>query len=166
MKPMVVTLATVMIALVSHSATSQMGGMRGHGMMEKGHMMGGAGMSENAAARHRHFMRHGIEAAYADKSNPLELTHQVLETGEQLYTSYCASCHGESGHGNGPAASSLDTNPANIAAFSRMPMANDAYLYWTIAEGGAPVDSAMPAFKDSLEEEEIWSLISYLRAGL
>ncbi|MWJ28124.1 c-type cytochrome [Halomonas sp. ZH2S] len=166
MKPMIVAVATLMISVASHSATSQMGGMRGNSMMEEGHMMGGAGMGDISRLRHRYFMRHGIDTTYADKSNPLDPNPPVLETGERLYTNNCASCHGESGLGDGLAADSLNPKPANITAFSRMPMASDAYLYWTIAEGGAPVNSAMPAFQQNLEEEEIWSLITYLRAGL
>ena len=45
-------------------------------------------------------------------------------------------------------------------------MANDAYLYWTIADGGNPIDTDMPAFNESLSEDEIWSVILYLRRGL
>ncbi|XKH61638.1 cytochrome c [Halomonas sediminis] len=162
MKPMIVAVATLMISVASHSATSQMGGMRGNSMMEEDHMMGGAGRGDISRLRYRYFMRYGIDTTYAKKSNPLDPTHDVLEMGERLYTNNCASCHGESG----PAADSLNPKPTNITAFSRMPMASDAYLYWTIAEGGAPVDSAMPAFQQNLEEEEIWSLITYLRVGL
>lgn len=44
-----------------------------------------------------------------------------------------------------------------------MPMATDGYLFWTIAEGGAPVGSAMPAFKQTLKEDDIWKIITYLR---
>jgi mono/diheme cytochrome c family protein len=44
-----------------------------------------------------------------------------------------------------------------------MPMASDGYLYWTIAEGGEPVGSAMPAFGDALSEDEIWQIVAYLR---
>jgi mono/diheme cytochrome c family protein len=45
-------------------------------------------------------------------------------------------------------------------------MANDAYLYWTINDGGKPIDTDMPAFDESLSDDEIWSVILYLRRGL
>lgn len=45
-------------------------------------------------------------------------------------------------------------------------MAGDEYLYWTIAEGGEPLNTAMPAFKRMLEQDEIWRIIVYLRRGL
>lgn len=44
-------------------------------------------------------------------------------------------------------------------------MLNDEYLFWTISEGGAPVGSAMPAFKEMLTEEEIWKIVVAMRAG-
>ena len=46
-------------------------------------------------------------------------------------------------------------------------MTSDAYLYyWTIAEGGQPVDTDMPAFKETLSSNEIRSIVSYVRNGL
>jgi mono/diheme cytochrome c family protein len=44
-----------------------------------------------------------------------------------------------------------------------MPMASDSYLFWTISEGGAPVGSAMPPFKQTLTDDEIWKIITYVR---
>ncbi|WP_425511160.1 c-type cytochrome [sulfur-oxidizing endosymbiont of Gigantopelta aegis] len=37
------------------------------------------------------------------------------------------------------------------------------YLNWTISEGGSPINSPMPAFKNQLNEQQIWQIISYLR---
>jgi mono/diheme cytochrome c family protein len=42
-------------------------------------------------------------------------------------------------------------------------MASDGYLFWTIAEGGAPVGSAMPPFKGVLGDDQVWQVIAYLR---
>jgi len=44
-----------------------------------------------------------------------------------------------------------------------MPIATDGYLFWAIAEGGIPIGTGMPAFKDALSERETWQLILYLR---
>ncbi|MEO8677860.1 MAG: cytochrome c [Vicinamibacterales bacterium] len=38
--------------------------------------------------------------------------------GHELFRTYCASCHGESGHGNGPAADSLRHLPPDLARYS------------------------------------------------
>ena len=49
----------------------------------------------------------------------------------------------------------------------RVPMMrSDSYLYWSIAQGGAPFDTAMPAFKDALSADDIWSIVHFLRAGV
>ena len=54
-------------------------------------------------------------------------------------------------------------NPA-IATFSTMRKASDAYLYWTISEGGLRLETAMPPFKTALDSEQIWEIILYLRS--
>ncbi len=41
-----------------------------------------------------------------------------VEGGRALYTTYCASCHGTSGRGDGPVAAQLVTKPANLAEFA------------------------------------------------
>ena len=45
-------------------------------------------------------------------------------------------------------------------------MSSDAYLYWTVAEGGTPIESGMLPFKQTLTAEQIWIVIHYVREGL
>ena len=126
------------------------------GMMRDGHM--------NMSMKRHHFvMMNGIDKKYANKENPLEENAENALLGKKLYEQNCASCHGVTGVGDGEAGKSLNPRPANIATFSRMPMATDSYLYWTIAEGGAPIGTAMPPFRETLKEEDIWKIITYLR---
>ena len=40
-------------------------------------------------------------------------------SGEEMYKTYCAVCHGTDGQGNGPAASALKTPPANLTQLSK-----------------------------------------------
>jgi len=40
-------------------------------------------------------------------------------SGKQMYVSYCAPCHGMDGRGQGPAASALRIQPADLTALSR-----------------------------------------------
>jgi len=129
------------------------------GMMGPGHMRMNMSMQ-----RHHFVMMNGIDPKYASKVNPLPTSAENLGAGEHLYRQNCASCHGIDGLGDGDAGRNLFPPPANIAAFSKMPMASDSYLYWTIAEGGVPIGTAMPPFKERLKEDEIWKLIAYLRA--
>lgn len=137
----------------------RMGMMRGNRM---GMMNGGGGMS---MLRHRHVMQNGIPSDYRSKTIPARFASSAnMEKGKELYQNNCATCHGASGVGDGIAGANLNPRPANIARFSKMPMASDSYLYWTIAEGGLPVKSAMPAFKAQLQQQQIWQIITYLRA--
>lgn len=133
----------------------------GHGQM--GMMGPGRMMMNMSPARHHFVMMNGIDPQYESKENPLKPTARDIEAGRALFVQNCASCHGISGIGDGEAGRNLWPPPANIAAAAKMPMASDAYLYWAIAEGGVPVGTAMPPFKERLKENEIWEVISFLR---
>jgi mono/diheme cytochrome c family protein len=127
-------------------------------------MRHGRRMMHNASmARHHYVMRHGLEAPYAGKTMPRPPTAADLANGRALFALHCASCHGERGAGDGEAGAGLNPPPANVAFAARLPMATDAYLFWTIAEGGAPVGSAMPPFKGVLADAEVWQVVAYLR---
>ena len=126
-------------------------------------MMRGGGMMGGSVLRHQFVARNGIDPKYANKTDPLRASAENLAAGRKLYEADCATCHGVNGLGDGPAAKGLNPPPANIAATARMPMTTDAYLYWTIAEGGVPLHTAMPPFKAVLKDEEIWQIVLYLR---
>jgi hypothetical protein len=97
------------------------------------------------------------------QKNPYEGIRRQARQGELLYQANCASCHGETGEGDGPVASSLEPLPGNLA--SRIEDLGDLYLYWRIADGGLiePFNSLMPAWRGILNEDQIWQVITYLR---
>jgi mono/diheme cytochrome c family protein len=45
--------------------------------------------------------------------------HTSATNGQQMYESYCASCHGKTGKGDGPAASALKTQPTDLTTLAR-----------------------------------------------
>ncbi len=45
--------------------------------------------------------------------------HETSATGAELFTRYCASCHGVSGAGDGPVAATLVKPPADLTALAR-----------------------------------------------
>jgi mono/diheme cytochrome c family protein len=51
------------------------------------------------------------------KKGPAPLTS--VGSGQQMYEAYCASCHGRSGKGDGPAAAALKTPPANLTTLAQ-----------------------------------------------
>jgi len=156
MKNSFVVLAALGILLLPVSARAQMMGMQG-GMMS-------GSMMHMSRLRAQYVRQNGVDAAYASKRNPLQHSAANIADGKKLYGQYCAACHGPAGLGNGEAGKTLNPPPANIAGITKRPIASDGYLYWTIAEGGAPLGTAMPPFKASLKKNEIWKLIVYLSA--
>lgn len=142
-----------------HEHRGQHQGSGGAG--EAGHSGGGKMMMSRV--RH-HFARdNGIAESYQGKASPLDASEIDMSKAQTLYEENCNSCHGAEGVGDGVLASTLDPAPTNIARFAKMHMAKDDYMLWTISEGGAPVGSTMPAFKDSLTPDEIWQIVGYLR---
>lgn len=111
-------------------------------------------------------MHQGIPTKYQNASNPVLATSANLKAGAVLYQKNCAQCHGQDGMGDGEVGKTLSPSPALVAYMVQRPMAIDGYLLWSVSEGGVQFDTAMPAFRDSLEREEIWRIIVYMRSGL
>jgi len=87
------------------------------------------------------------------------------DEGEDLWLDYCVSCHGETGQGNGPAAVSLKTKPANLADCEKMGKLSDEKIANVIGEGGAANDLSddMASFSDRFDSDQIDSLVEYIR---
>jgi mono/diheme cytochrome c family protein len=120
------------------------------------------GMGPGSGMMARHHAT--IPEPYRGLANPVPAEQASLDRGAELYSTLCASCHGDGGMGDGPAGASLDPAPAPVAHTSQM--MGDDMLFWRISEGGgmAPFNSAMPAWKDALDEQARWDLINYVRA--
>jgi mono/diheme cytochrome c family protein len=106
-----------------------------------------------------------VPRAYRDARNPLSQTPNTVDQGRALYLENCASCHDRFGMGRGEAGLALYPSPALLAHLIRMPGAVDAYLMWAISDGGERFGTEMPAFKDALSEDQIWRIVTYMRAG-
>lgn len=96
--------------------------------------------------------------------NPLPTSEQNTQKGAELFQTYCATCHGKQGMGDGPAGQALSPRPANLSRSLQMPMlSRDGYLMWTISDGGVQFKTAMPPFKGVISEEDRWKIIHFLR---
>lgn len=104
-----------------------------------------------------------IPEEYRDLTNPFDGDEAQAAEGEVLYQANCASCHGVTGEGDGPAAGGLEPPPKNLAV--EIDTLSDAYLFWRISDGGlmAPFNSVMPNWRGIMDEEQIWQVITYLR---
>jgi len=97
----------------------------------------------------------------AQVKNPVAATAESVAAGKQIYLRRCASCHaasGEGGPGNDliPAAPSLVDNQWTHGS-------TDGEIFDSIKNGVAP-DFNMVPFKDTLNDDEIWSVVNYLRS--
>ncbi len=118
----------------------------------------GMGMNNDGMMTRHHA---DIPAEYAGLKNPIPADDESLERGAALYTTNCASCHGDGGMGDGPVGSALVPAPAAVAHTSQM-MADD-YLFWRVSEGGTPFGTSMPAWT-ILDEQARWDMVNYMRA--
>jgi hypothetical protein len=89
--------------------------------------------------------------------NPVLVTREGLLQAGEIYRENCVACHGGGGHGNGPLAKDLETQPSNL--FVMAPRHPDGELRWKIAKGRAE----MPAWEEVLSGEQIWNLVHYLK---
>ena len=64
---------------------------------------------------------------------------QNQSEGKKLYLTYCSSCHGDNGKGDGPAARSLPVKPVNHTDGAVMNQLTDKFLLEIISKGGSAV---------------------------
>lgn len=114
---------------------------------------GGHGDHQNPSME-AHWMSPPAEAA---KPNPVKLTEKSVHTGARLYQQYCASCHGANADGKGMTGMMLNPKPANLRDMAGgHPDGDFAYK---IREGRG----AMPAWKHTLSDQQIWHLVNYIQ---
>lgn len=98
-----------------------------------------------------------VPAEFAGLSNPLGA--DAATAGAEVFKNNCTSCHGEQGHGDGPAGMALDPKPKDLAVFA--PTVADDHLFWRISTGKP--GTAMIAWKGVLNDEQIWQVVAFIR---
>lgn len=133
----------------------------------EGFLGGYSAIVAGSTVRHHTARTGGIPAPYSAVHNPLPPTPENVQRGAAVYAADCASCHGADGRGDGPGSRDLKPPPAELGWLNRVPTRwLDAYMDWTVAEGGQPFGTAMPGYKGKLSDQEIWSVIGYIQARL
>jgi len=100
--------------------------------------------------------------AHADE----ETKRRCIEEGKILYQQNCRPCHGSKADGNGPFANSFRLRPINFTDPGTIATVVESFAFWRIKEGGpglpgesTPWDSAMPSWKDTLTDDQVWKII-------
>jgi mono/diheme cytochrome c family protein len=79
---------------------------------------------------------------------------EEVAKGKRLFMANCVSCHGEAGDGSGLAGA------ANFTDQAFMSSEDPAEFFEKIGEGVS--GTAMPAWGETLSEDEIWALVNYV----
>ena len=87
------------------------------------------------------------------------------KAGEAAYQIQCASCHGETGAGDGPVAQALNPKPARHDDGAYMNPLTDDYLFKVIKFGGASVGKSpmMAPLGGSLSDQQIRNVLRFIR---
>jgi high-affinity iron transporter len=96
----------------------------------------------------------GVAGALDLPSGPLDTAR-----GHALYQASCASCHGDTGRGNGAAAKSLSVQVPAIGDASATPTLTPTLIYNVVSVGIR--ETPMPAFA-TLPTQERWNIVNYV----
>ncbi len=106
-------------------------------------------------AKHDVFVRNKAER------NPLQATPNAIADGREAFSHYCVACHGLDGQNTGvPFADSMSPPVPSLASID-VQSYTDGQLKWVIDNGIWP--SGMPGSRGTLSDDEIWSIVVYLR---
>jgi mono/diheme cytochrome c family protein len=95
------------------------------------------------------------------QTNPLPADPGTLAAGKDAFSHYCVACHGLDGQNTGvPFADRMSPPVPSLAAVD-VQRYTDGQLKWVIDYGIRP--SGMPGSKGILSDEEVWSIVYFLR---
>lgn len=105
-----------------------------------------------------HEAREALQHAPVDEAS--------IAAGAKSYANYCVTCHGASGHGDGPAGVALKPRPRDFSSPKNFKSKNDGELFEVVARGGASekMSPLMPAWSGTLNKTQIWQVIAYVRS--
>ncbi len=92
-------------------------------------------------------------------TNPINSSQESVGRGKIVFDVNCATCHGISGNGQGPAAHGITTFPRQLWVWNNTDSSTDGYLYWFVTNGR----NEMPPWGLVLSENERWDVINYIK---
>ncbi len=93
--------------------------------------------------------------------NPVEVSREFLERGQERYDIYCEVCHGLSGDGNGVIMEGgYGYTPAPTFHSDVLREETDGYLYDVVTNGVR----SMPGYGTQIAVKDRWAIVAYMRA--
>jgi mono/diheme cytochrome c family protein len=96
-----------------------------------------------------------------DTKNPLAVDAKVLAGGKKIFGDKCRKCHGPEGLGDGPDADPEYAEEMNLTNPKRAERNSDGIVFYKVSNGRSK--PKMPAFKEELSQEQIWSVVAYVQ---
>lgn len=93
--------------------------------------------------------------------NPQSATAENIAAGKDAFSHYCAACHGLDGQKTGVPFADRMSPPVPSLAADNVQRYKDGQLKKIIDDGIAP--SGMPGSKGILSDDEIWSIVLFIR---
>lgn len=118
-----------------------------------------ARFENNQAAQHPPAHTVSRDAPQVTDQPPETISLEDLERGQERFRIYCAPCHGELGHGEGPVVARGFPRPPSyhIDRLRRAPL---RYFYQVISEG----QGNMYSYADRVDPADRWRIALYIRA--
>jgi mono/diheme cytochrome c family protein len=107
------------------------------------------------------FAKHHIFIGNKKQKNPLADTAQTWADGKEAFSHYCVACHGLDGQNTGVPFVDHVSPPIPSLASDDVQRYTDGQLKWILDNGIRP--SGMPGSKGTLSDDELWSIIAFLR---
>lgn len=95
------------------------------------------------------------------KKSPLTVDAKVLSAGKAVFKDKCTRCHGPAGTGDGPDADPDHHQDMDLTNPKRAERNSDGVVFYKVFNGRRK--PKMPAFKDELTEQQIWSVVAYVQ---
>jgi mono/diheme cytochrome c family protein len=128
-------------------------------------LLGLAGCKANPPSRLERsivtFAEHRILVGNRGERNPLPATPATIADGKEAFSHYCVACHGMDGQNTGVPFADRMSPPVPSLASKEVQQYTDGQLKWVIDNGIWP--SGMPGSKGTLSDDEIWSIVLFLR---
>jgi mono/diheme cytochrome c family protein len=107
------------------------------------------------------FAKHHFFVGNKKQKNPLPYSAETLADGKEAFSHYCVACHGLDGQNTGVPFADNISPPIPRLASQEVQTYTDGQLKWILDFGIWP--SGMPASRGMLSDEELWSIVAYLR---
>ena len=107
------------------------------------------------------FVKHHIVVGNKSEKNPLPSNANTWADGKEAFSHYCVACHGMDGQNTGVPFADHISPPIPLLSSKEVQSYTDGQLKWILDNGISP--SGMPGSKGTLSDDELWSIVVYLR---